>query len=151
MSDKPSSSYFQDLVQKSKDSQEKDPYAIENFGESKKKPSRLLAKWNRLKSTFVGKEGFSEKFIQGFKMGGIVGGIFGSLSGIFAAWKTKNPIYIPISGAIMGLSFGFFMGVGSVVRSDDEYLDTNHYELLKINEEWQMRVLEADWKRKYRI
>lgn len=151
MSSKDNPNYFQDLLEKSKQNTKDDPYALDKFGETKKGPSRLSVKLARIKTTFFGKEGFSQKFMQGLMMGATVGGIFGLLAGTLAFYQTRNIMYIPISTLTMGMSFGFFMGVGTVVRSDGEKIEINEYHLLKANENWEMRILEADWKRKYRI
>ena len=50
-------------------------------------------------------------------MGFIVGGIFGSLIGLLYAYKYGNFWMIPLSGISSGASFGFFLGVGTIVRN----------------------------------
>ena len=57
-------------------------------------------------------------FLQGFKMGAIVGGIFGGLTGLYYAITTRSFMYIPMFALTSGGSFGFFMGVGMVMRSE---------------------------------
>jgi Reactive mitochondrial oxygen species modulator 1 len=63
------------------------------------------------------------QFLQGFKMGAIVGGIFGGLTGIYYAYQTKSLLVIPMVALTSGGSFGFFMGVGMIMRSEMEGAD----------------------------
>jgi Reactive mitochondrial oxygen species modulator 1 len=51
-------------------------------------------------------------------MGAIVGGIFGGLTGLYYAITTRSFMYIPMIALTSGGSFGFFMGVGMVMRSE---------------------------------
>ena len=60
------------------------------------------------------------QFLQGFKMGAIVGGIFGSLTGLYYSYQTKSLLVIPMIALTSGGSFGFFMGVGMIMRSEME-------------------------------
>ena len=53
-------------------------------------------------------------------MGAIVGGIFGGLTGIYYAYQTKSFLVIPMVALTSGGSFGFFMGVGMIMRSEME-------------------------------
>jgi Reactive mitochondrial oxygen species modulator 1 len=57
-------------------------------------------------------------FLQGFKMGAVVGGIFGGLTGLYYAIQTRSFMYIPMIALTSGGSFGFFMGVGMIMRSE---------------------------------
>eukprot|EP00347_Sterkiella_histriomuscorum_P001120 403373249 len=59
-------------------------------------------------------------FLQGFKMGAIVGGIFGGLMGSYYAIMYRQFMYIPMSALGSGASFGFFMGIGMIMRSEME-------------------------------
>ena len=59
-------------------------------------------------------------FLQGFKMGFVVGGIFGGLTGCYYAFQYRAFYYIPIAAITSGGSFGFFMGVGMVMRNEME-------------------------------
>jgi len=63
------------------------------------------------------------QFLQGFKMGAIVGGIFGGLTGVYYAYQTKSFLVIPMVALTSGGSFGFFMGVGMIMRSEMEGTD----------------------------
>lgn len=53
-------------------------------------------------------------------MGFIVGGIFGGLMGLYYAVTTRQIMYIPMSAIGSGCSFGFFMGIGMIIRSEME-------------------------------
>ena len=57
-------------------------------------------------------------------MGAIVGGIFGGLTGVYYAYQTKSFLVIPMIALTSGGSFGFFMGVGMIMRSEMEGTDT---------------------------
>ena len=49
-------------------------------------------------------------------IGCMVGGTFGALAGIFSAVQYRSFLLVPASVIITGLSFGFFMGCGSIIR-----------------------------------
>jgi hypothetical protein len=51
-------------------------------------------------------------------MGAIVGGIFGGLTGLYYTIITRSIMYIPMIALTSGASFGFFMGIGMVMRSE---------------------------------
>ena len=51
-------------------------------------------------------------------MGGIVGGLFGGLMGTYYAFSYRAFSYIPMGALGSGLSFGFFMGIGMIIRSE---------------------------------
>ena len=53
-------------------------------------------------------------------MGAIVGGIFGGLTGVYYAYQTKSFLVIPMVALTSGGSFGFFMGVGMIMRNEME-------------------------------
>lgn len=54
----------------------------------------------------------------GFKFGGVIGGTFGSIVGLYYAFTYRSILYVPAFALTSGLSFGFFMSIGMVVRSD---------------------------------
>jgi hypothetical protein len=53
-------------------------------------------------------------------MGAIVGGIFGGLTGCWYAYQTRSLLVIPMVALTSGGSFGFFMGVGMIMRNEME-------------------------------
>lgn len=53
-------------------------------------------------------------------MGFVVGGIFGGLMGTYYAVMSRSIIYIPTAAIASGCSFGFFMGIGMVMRTEME-------------------------------
>lgn len=72
-------------------------------------------KWNRLKSKM---EGAKDNMIQGAIMGFLVGGLFGFAVGCYSAITTRRFMAIPISTIVSGVSFGFILGCGSMIRAD---------------------------------
>ena len=83
---------------------------------AEKKPDGLIAR--KMKRIFGAGRDMKNMFFQGFKMGAIVGGIFGGLTGLYYAIQTRSFMYIPMIALTSGGSFGFFMGVGMVMRSE---------------------------------
>ena len=59
------------------------------------------------------------KFTSGFKMGFLIGGMFGGVTGLGTWFKTGSFLYFPLMAGISGASFGFFLGVGTIVRSQE--------------------------------
>lgn len=51
-------------------------------------------------------------------MGFIVGGIFGGLMGTYYAISYRSIMFIPSAAIGSGCSFGFFMGLGMVLRTE---------------------------------
>ena len=82
------------------------------------KPDGLFKR--KMKRIFGAVGDTKTKFLQGFQMGAIIGGIFGGMMGCYMFFQTRQFIYIPISAVTSGGSFGFFMGVGMVMRSEME-------------------------------
>lgn len=66
-------------------------------------------------------------FFAGFKIGAIVGGIFGGLMGTYYAVTYRAIQYIPLAAIGSGASFGFFMGIGMVMRTQMEEEDGETY------------------------
>jgi len=56
-------------------------------------------------------------------MGFIVGGIFGGLMGVYYAAVSRTFYVIPMAALGSGCSFGFFMGIGMVMRTEMEGLE----------------------------
>jgi hypothetical protein len=84
--------------------------------EAEKKPDGLFAR--KMKRIFGALGDVRSFFFQGFKMGAIVGGIFGGLTGLYYAITTRSLMYIPLLAISSGASFGFFMGIGSIMRNE---------------------------------
>ncbi len=57
-------------------------------------------------------------------MGAIVGGIFGGLMGVYWAISYRQLYLIPTFALSSGCSFGFFMGIGMVMRQEMEGKDS---------------------------
>ena len=56
--------------------------------------------------------------LNGFMMSCMVGGLFGLAIGIYSAFQTKRLIVIPMSILVSGISFGFILGCGAMIRND---------------------------------
>ena len=82
------------------------------------KPDSYITK--KAKRIFGALGDFKTMFIQGFKMGFIVGSIFGGLTGLYYAIQYRTIYYIPMIAITSGGSFGFFMGIGMVMRAEME-------------------------------
>ena len=89
--------------------------------ELNKPKSRLEKKMSRIFGT-VGD--VKTVFFRGFQMGAMVGGIFGGLMGTYYSIVYRTIWYIPMLAVGSGSSFGFFMGIGMVIRSEMAPLDS---------------------------
>jgi len=85
---------------------------------AEKKPDGLFTR--KMKRIFGAVGDMRALFFQGFKMGAVVGGIFGGLTGVYYAFVTRQIRYIFIVALPSAGSFGFFMGVGNIMRSEME-------------------------------
>jgi hypothetical protein len=55
----------------------------------------------------------------------VVGGIFGGLMGTYYAIMYRSIMYIPMAAIGSGSSFGFFMGIGMIMRTEMEGKDNS--------------------------
>ena len=95
----------------------KDRLANTEILEDKNKP---LTRMQRKRKRIFGEAGsMTRTFFTGFAFGGLIGGCFGSVFGIFAAWQYRSMALIPVMALSSGCSFGFFMGIGQVIRSGE--------------------------------
>ena len=53
-------------------------------------------------------------------MGFIIGTLFGGMTGLYYAVTYRTFYYLPSIALTSGCSFGFFMGLGSILRSEME-------------------------------
>lgn len=58
-------------------------------------------------------------FANGFLIGSLVGGSFGTIIGLYTAVVNRSILLLPLSAIISAASFGFFLGVGSMIRNDE--------------------------------
>ncbi len=86
--------------------------------EQENKPKGILQR--KAERIFGAATDVRKKFFQGFQMGFLVGGIFGGLMGTYYAIVYRQFMYIPMSALGSGGSFGFFMGIGMIMRSEME-------------------------------
>ena len=56
---------------------------------------------------------------MGFFYGSVVGGIMGGLSGAWFAFRERTFLYFPMFILTSGTSFGFIMGIGACIRTQD--------------------------------
>ena len=88
--------------------------------EAKREPTLMERKIKRI---FGGVGNAGMMFQQGFKLGATVGGIFGGLIGTFYAISSRQILILPMSMIGTGCSFGFFMGIGMILRTQMEPID----------------------------
>ena len=86
--------------------------------EQKNKPQGIVQR--KLRRIFGALTEVKGVFFQGFKMGFIVGGIFGGLMGTYYAISYRSIMFIPSAAIGSGCSFGFFMGLGMILRTEME-------------------------------
>jgi len=104
--------------------------------EEKNKPQGLLQrKMNRI---FGAAGEVKQMFFTGFKMGFAVGGIFGGLIGTYYAVVSRQFLYVPMAALGSGASFGFFMGIGMVMRTEMEGASES------CDEEYGLKTLKED-------
>ena len=96
--------------------------------ESIQRKERELQEANKPKSLFERKMrrifgavgDVKSMFFKGFQVGALVGGIFGGLLGTYYAIAYRTIWYIPMLAIGSGSSFGFFMGIGMIIRTEME-------------------------------
>lgn len=84
---------------------------------------------SRLRLARISEPSFADRYItnpktrqcyenvkMGIKMGAAVGGVFGTLTGTIQAVSYRRPIYLPLAIVGGAGSFGFFLGIGMIVR-----------------------------------
>lgn len=146
MSDDEKSGFFSKMLDNQVSKNNEDIYDIKNFGDVKKE-SRLQAKIKRIKATFTGSGGIASKFFSGMVMGATVGGVAGLVFGFGAYLQYRRLIYIPVVACSMAFSFGFFMGVGTVVRTDDGFVLLNTVKI----ENGELVIGQPEWKTRYQV
>ena len=60
-----------------------------------------------------------QKLVLGFKLGAIIGGTFGGVIGAYYSFVYRSIFYLPVFAFSSGLSFGFFMAIGTLVRGGE--------------------------------
>lgn len=86
---------------------------------AKPKDPKAKSRWQKKRERILGAAGdMRNKFILGFKLGGIIGGTFGTVIGAYYSFAYRSLIYLPAFAISSGMSFGFFMAIGTIVRSD---------------------------------
>ena len=146
MSDKDQASTFSELLDRQVKYNSEDKYDIKNFGDAKS-PGRLSIKWERIKKTLLGDAGVSNKFVQGAIMGATVGGISGTFFGLLSYFQHRKLIFIPIFALSSALSFGFFMGVGNIIRNDN----TSEFVGTAVIEGNRLLIGPPEWQTKYKV
>ena len=94
------------------------------------KSSKFSKKVNKLKASMLAAK---SNMLNGAMMGFMVGGLFGFAVGCYSAIQTRRFMAIPISTIVSGVSFGFILGCGSMIRADS--IDNHLYSEIK----------EGDW------
>ena len=83
---------------------------------------------------FGGMSSVKTMFFNGFKIGFCVGGIFGGMMGLYYAVIYRTFYYMPAAAIGSGCSFGFFMGIGMIMRTEMEGADSENadYEIQEL-------------------
>ena len=84
--------------------------------EKNRPPTRWERKMNRI---FGEATAIRKNFFMGFMMGGCVGCMMGGLTGTYFALQYRQFSLIPIMALTSGGSFGFFMGIGAIMRAGE--------------------------------
>ena len=80
--------------------------------------NRPPTRWERKMNRIFGEAAEIRKnFFMGFMMGGCVGCLMGGLTGTYFAMQYRQFSLIPIMALTSGGSFGFFMGIGAIMRA----------------------------------
>ena len=107
--------------------------------------NRPLTRWEKKKKRILGESSALKKnFFMGFLMGGAVGGLMGGLTGTYFAFQYRQFSLIPMMALTSGCSFGFFMGIGAIMRSG-EMKDRNGEE----DKDYQIKTIERNGEIKY--
>ena len=82
--------------------------------------NRPKTRWERKMDRIFGEATVIRKnFFMGFLMGGAVGCLMGGLTGTYFAFQYRQFSLIPLMALTSGGSFGFFMGIGAIMRSGE--------------------------------
>ena len=84
--------------------------------EQERPPTRMERKFKRI---FAASGRSTQVFTTGFMMGAMVGGAFGSVMGLYTAYQYRSPLMVPMVMLSSGVSFGCFMGLGMMIRTQD--------------------------------
>ena len=105
---------------------------LEQIQEEKEK-NRPLTRWEKKKKRIMGESSaLKRQFGMGFLMGGAVGGLMGGLTGTYFAFQYRQFSLIPMMAITSGCSFGFFMGIGAVMRSGEMSNEDHQYQIKTI-------------------
>jgi hypothetical protein len=92
---------------------------LEKLKEEEEK-NRPQTRWERKMNRIFGEATVIRKnFFMGFMMGGCVGALMGGLTGTYFAFQYRQFSLIPLMALTSGGSFGFFMGIGAIMRSGE--------------------------------
>lgn len=82
-------------------------------------PVELTRMQRKMRRIFGAGQNTSKLFVTGFQMGAMVGCTFGGVLGLYYAITARSFAFIPMSMLGSGVSMGFFMGMGMVIRASD--------------------------------
>ena len=109
-------------------------YKKEDHGPIVKDQGRLKTKISRIYYTL--KDNIISRFFLGFGHGFLIGGLFGCCLGTITAIRHKKALAMPFVAVLTGTSFGFFLGVGTIVRSQDKVYTINDRAMHFRDGEW---------------
>jgi len=101
--------------------EEDDPYAklLHEDDNKLKTPEKESARSRKLRLLKGKSKELYANFSNGFLIGSLVGGSFGTIIGLYTAVVNRSLLLLPLSAIISAASFGFFLGVGSMIRNDE--------------------------------
>ena len=82
-------------------------------------PVELTRMQRKFRRIFGAGKNTSTLFVSGFQMGAMVGCTFGGVLGTYYAITARSVAFIPMSMVGSGISMGFFMGMGMVIRGSE--------------------------------
>lgn len=104
-----------------------DPYSklLAEDDNKLKTPEKESARARKLRLLRGKSQEMYANFSNGFLIGALVGGSFGTIIGLYTAVVNRSLLMLPLSAVISAASFGFFLGVGSMIRNQEEKIAIN--------------------------
>lgn len=111
--------------------EEDDPYSklLHEDDNKLKAPEKESSRARKLRLLRSKSKEMYANFSNGFLIGSLVGGSFGTIIGLYTAVVNRSLLLLPLSAIISAASFGFFLGVGSILRNEEMDLEKRMLDL----------------------